>query len=220
MKEQLMVPVSYLLRQSFVVQESVRRDTHKYPKIDIQSVCCIRNRPKFLIHMIHTFLWLQNSSAWWEHHSQKSLPNCLPPQRHGNLSLFFNCQRPLTIHWPFILKRLNLFTIHCIEGLKVNIESNMAVPWPFSDGFVVAGRGLGQNLEVVIAWLSSCHPGHWILSLPSMLTRDWSLRPPPIKVLPLYKSSLYKTGRGLKPSRLSSTSPHSIATGIIAETIY
>ncbi len=33
----------------------------------------------------------------------KQIPNCLPPQRHGNLSLFFNCQWLPTIHWPFIL---------------------------------------------------------------------------------------------------------------------
>jgi hypothetical protein len=30
--EELMVPVSSLLCQSFVVQENVRRVTHKYPK--------------------------------------------------------------------------------------------------------------------------------------------------------------------------------------------
>jgi hypothetical protein len=44
--EELMVPVSSLLCQGFVVQENVRRVTHKYPKIEFWSVCCIRNRPK------------------------------------------------------------------------------------------------------------------------------------------------------------------------------
>jgi hypothetical protein len=54
--EQLMVPDSSLLLQSFVVQEKVRRVTYKYPKLEFWSVCCIRDRPKNLIHMIHTFL--------------------------------------------------------------------------------------------------------------------------------------------------------------------
>jgi hypothetical protein len=41
----------------------------------------------------------------------KRIPNCLPPQRHGNSSLFFDCQQPSTIHWPFIvIKAKNIFT--------------------------------------------------------------------------------------------------------------
>ncbi len=80
--------------------------------------------------------------------------------------------------------------------------------------------GLGQNLKFVIAWLSLCCPGCGILSLPSMVAKDWSLRPPPIKVSLLYKFSLYRTGQGLEHPRLLSTSLHSIAAGIIAETTY
>jgi hypothetical protein len=56
MMEQLMVPVSSLLCQSFVVQENVRRVTHKYHEIEFWSVYCIRSRPKNLIHTIHTFI--------------------------------------------------------------------------------------------------------------------------------------------------------------------
>jgi hypothetical protein len=54
--EQLMVPISSLLCQSFLVQENARRAAHKYPKIEFWSVCYIRNRPKILTHTIQTFL--------------------------------------------------------------------------------------------------------------------------------------------------------------------
>ncbi len=77
-----------------------------------------------------------------------------------------------------------------------------------------------QTSKTIVKKSSSCRPGRQILSPPSMVARDWSLRPPPIKVSLLYKSSLYRTGWGLKPPRLSSTSPHSIAAGIISKTTY
>ncbi len=42
----------------------------------------------------------------------KRIPNCLPPQRHGNSSLFFDCQQPSPIHWPFIVIKANKFFTH------------------------------------------------------------------------------------------------------------
>jgi hypothetical protein len=46
MMEQLMVLISSLLCQSFVVQENVRRVTHKYPKIEFWSVCWYQKQTK------------------------------------------------------------------------------------------------------------------------------------------------------------------------------
>jgi hypothetical protein len=82
--EQLMVLVISLLCQSFVVQENVRRVTHKYPKIGFWSVCCIRNRPKNLIHTIHT-----NFSAWQEHHCQKSNSKLPPTSKAWQFMIVF-----------------------------------------------------------------------------------------------------------------------------------
>jgi hypothetical protein len=42
--------------------------------------------------------------------ARDQIPICVPPWRHGNSPFFFDCQRPLTIHWPSLLSRLIFFT--------------------------------------------------------------------------------------------------------------
>ncbi len=150
--------------------------------------------------MIHTFLWLQNSSAWREHHDQNEFQ-------------IASYLKGMVIHHCFLIADNRWQSIGLSswsrQNFNVNVKSNMAILQPFPGGFVVAGRSLGQNLEFVAARSSLCRPGRQILSAPSMVARDWSLRLPPIEVLWLYKSSLYRTGFGLEPPRLSLTSPHS-----------
>jgi hypothetical protein len=91
-------------------------------------------------------------------------------------------------------------------------------PWPFPIGLAVAGRPW-LKYQIVIARSPCGVPSRpQISSPPSMAARDLILRLPSYKVLLLYKSSLWATGRGHEPPRLSLASLHAIAASIIAET--
>ena len=185
-------------------------------------VCLVQsNWPEILNHMRATHSWPKNSFLLRGNTMQRSEFGLASSNEAGRIGHCFfwvaECNRqPIA----FIVVKANCFQLINItrtkDGLKVNkiIVQSIHGPSPSASPLP---DGPGRNIK---SSLLICHvPSRpQILSPPSIAARDLPLRLPSYKVLSLYKSSLWIAGQGREPPRLSLTSPHTFAAGIITKT--